>query len=251
MWSLMAPERSWEGSGWAWELQSRLWGPPGGSRGKGFGPWRAPGGAQNAKNAILEPLSFFPKRSRAYIYSGFSVFLKKHVFFKFGSDGFSRGAREGPETCVWPLRNFQGGPRKSGSGPRGPFLGGPGSAKVRQGFNFEVNPGLVLTFSFFALNDFWKVPRGSPERGAEQQQFQRGAEGGGSNSLWGPEGGPKTKRDPRQSPVRPVPDRTGRKRRPRAPGKTIVKDPQTLTGRRTRRIYHALGRWPGEFCMLV
>ena len=95
MWSLMAPERSWEGSGWAWELQSRLWGPPGGSRGKGFGPWRAPGGAQNTKNAILEPLSFFPKRSRAYIYSGFSVFLKKHVFFKFGSDGFSRAAREG------------------------------------------------------------------------------------------------------------------------------------------------------------
>ena len=231
MWSLMAPERSWEGSGWAWELQSRLWGPPGGSRGKGFGPWRAPGGAQNAKNAILEPLSFFPKRSRAYIYSGFSVFLKKHVFFKFGSDGFSRGAREGPETCVWPLRNFQGGPRKSGSGPRGPFLGGPGSAKVRQGFNFEVNPGLVLTFSFFALNDFWKVPRGSPERGAEQQQFQRGAEGGGSNSLWGPEGGPKTKRDPRQSPRRPCEDRTGRKRRPRAPGKTRVKDSQTLTGR--------------------
>ena len=102
-------------------------------------------GGQNAKNAILEPLSFFPKRSRAYIYNGFSVFLKKHVFFKFGSDGFSRGAREGAETCVWPLRNFQGGPRKSGSGPRGPFLGGPGSAKVRQGFNFEVNPGLVLT----------------------------------------------------------------------------------------------------------
>ena len=127
------------------------------------------------------------------IFIWFQRFFEKTLFLKFGSDGFSRGAREGPETCVWPLRNFQGGPRKSGSGPRGPFLGGPGSAKVRQGFNFEVNPGLVLTFSFFALNDFWKVPRGSPERGAEQQQFQRGAEGGGSNSLWGSEAVPKRK----------------------------------------------------------
>ena len=36
----------------------------------------------------------------------------------------------------------------------------PGAAKVGQGFNFEVNPELILTFSFFALNAFWKGPRG-------------------------------------------------------------------------------------------
>ena len=94
-------------------------------------------------------------------------------------------------------------------------MGGPGSAKVRQGFNFEVNPGLVLTFSFFALNDFWKVPRGSPERGAEQQQFQRGAEGSDSNSLWGPEGGPRVKRDPWVNPRRTEP---GGGRVPGVPG---------------------------------
>ena len=96
-------------------------------------------------------------------------------------------------------------------------MGGPGSAKVRQGFNFEVNPGLVLTFSFFALNDFWKVPRGSPERGAEQQQFQRGAEGSDSNSLWGPEGGPRVKRDPWVNPSRTKPDRAGRWQGPWGP----------------------------------
>ena len=41
-------------------------------------------------------------------------------FSKFGSDGFSGGAREGPETCVWPseiskealgkVNQVQGGP---------------------------------------------------------------------------------------------------------------------------------------------
>ena len=100
----------------------------------------------------------------------------------------------------------------------GTLLEGPGSAKVRQGFNFEVNPGLVLTCSFFALNDFWKVPRGSPERGAEQQQFQRGAQGGAPISLWGPEGGPKTKRDPWPQPKETKGHRVGPERRSEAPG---------------------------------
>ena len=137
IWPLEAPGPSWEDFGPPLELQGALREPPGGSREKGFGPRRAPGGAQNVKNMILGPLSFYPKRSGAYKYSGFSVFLKKTSFFKFGSDGFSGGAREGPETCVWPLRNFRGGPRESESGPRGPFLEGPGSAKVRQGSNFD------------------------------------------------------------------------------------------------------------------
>ena len=116
---------------------------------------------------------------------------------------FSGSAREGPERCGQRPSGFQGGPRESGSGPRGAFLQGPGSAKVRQGFNFEVNPGLVLTFSFFALNDFGEVPRGSPERGAEQTQFQKGAEGGESNSLWGSEGGPGPSGNNVEAPKRP------------------------------------------------
>ena len=62
----------------------------------------------------------------------------------------------------------------------------------------------------------------------------------------GSKGGPKTKKDPRQTTGRA---RAGRKRRPRAPGKTIVKDFQSLTGRRTRTLYHALGRWPGELSL--
>ena len=75
-------------------------------------------------------------------------------------------------------------------------MGGPGSAKVRQGSIFDGKTGLILRFPFFALNDFWKAPRGSRERAGEQQEFQRGAQGGAPSSLWGPEGGPKTKRDP-------------------------------------------------------
>ena len=110
--------------------------------------------------------------------------------------GFSGSAREGPERCGQRPKDFQGGPRESGTGPRGPFLGGPGSAKVRQGSIFDGKTGLILRFPFFALNGFWKAPRGSRERVAEQQEFQRGAQGGAPSSLWGPEGGPKTKRDP-------------------------------------------------------
>ena len=137
IWPLEAPERSWHDFGPPLELQGTLFEAPGGSREKGFGPRRAPGGVQNAKNVILEPLSFYPKRSGAYKYSGFSVFRKKTCFFNFGPERFSGRAWEGPETCVWRLKNFQGGPRESESGPRGPFLEGPGSAKVRQGSIFD------------------------------------------------------------------------------------------------------------------
>ena len=101
---------------------------------------------------------------------------------------FSGSAREGPERCVLRSKDFQGGPRESGTGPRGPFLGGPGSAKVRQGSNFDGKSWRILRFLFFDLNDFWQAPRGSQERGAEQQEFQRGAQGGAPSSLWGPEG---------------------------------------------------------------
>ena len=73
---------------------------------------------------------------------------------------------------------------------------GPGSAKVRQGSIFDGKTGLILRFSFFALNDFWKSPRGSRERAAEQQEFQRGAQGGAPSSLWGPKGGFPAKRGP-------------------------------------------------------
>ena len=150
-----------------------------------------------------------------------AFFEKKTFFFQIRFCRFSGGAREGPKTCVGRPRNFQGGPRESGTGPRGPFLGGPGSAKVCQGLIFDGKTGLVLRFPFFALNDFWKAPRGSRERAAEQQEFQRGAQGGAPSSLWGPEGGPKTRRDHWPTTM----DRqVGRKRRPRAPGKTSVKD---------------------------
>ena len=185
------------------ELQGALWEPRGGLEKKGSGPGGFQGGAQNVKNMILGPLSFYPKRSGAYKYSGFSVFRKKTFFFQIRFCRFSGGAREGPKTCVGRPRNFQGGPRESGTGPRGPFLGGPGSAKVCQGSIFDGKTGLVLRFPFFALNDFWKAPRGSRERAAEQQEFQRGAQGGAPSSLWGPEGGPRGSGDPQPDPAKP------------------------------------------------
>ena len=73
---------------------------------------------------------------------------------------------------------------------------GPGSAKDVRGANFEGKTGRILRFSIFALNDFWKSPRGSRERAAEQQEFQRGAQGGAPSSLWGPKGGSRQNGDP-------------------------------------------------------
>ena len=73
------------------------------------------------KNTILEPLSFYPKRSGPYKYSGFSVFGKKTSFFKFGSDGFSGGAREGPETCVGALEISKEALEKVNQVQGGPF----------------------------------------------------------------------------------------------------------------------------------
>ena len=95
MWPLGAPGRSWEGSGRHRELQSTLWGAPGGSWKKGFGFRGAPGSLQWAKNAILDHLSFSLKRSRAYVYSGFSDFEKKHDFFSIWPCGISRGVQGG------------------------------------------------------------------------------------------------------------------------------------------------------------
>ena len=87
---------------------------------------------------------------------------------------FSGSAREGPERCVLRSKDFQGGPRESGTGPRGPFLEGPGSAKVRQGSNFDGKTGLILRFSFFALNDSWRVPRGPRNVGQGHRNFKEG-----------------------------------------------------------------------------
>ena len=126
-----------------------------------------------------------------------------------GPVGFPGSAREGPERCRQRPSGFQGGPRESGSGPREPFLEGPGSAKVRQGLIFDGKSWRILRYSFFALNDFWKAPRGSRERGAEQQEFQRGAQGGTPISLWGPKGGPKVKREPWVNPVKTEPYQDG------------------------------------------
>ena len=75
-------------------------GAPGGSREKGFGPRRAPGGAQNVKNMILGPLSFYPKRSGAYKYSGFSVFQKKR-FFSNSVLQILRGGQGGSQDVRW------------------------------------------------------------------------------------------------------------------------------------------------------
>ena len=62
-----------------------------------------------------------------------------------------------------PLQPPRGASKKS-MRPMGALLGGPGSAKVRQGSNFDGKTKLILTISFFASSGFRKVPRGSQER---------------------------------------------------------------------------------------
>ena len=90
----------------------------------------------------------------------------------------SRGGQRGlRDVCLAPKRPprslsiFWGAPLQLLRGPSeklirpmGAFLGGPGSAKVCQGFKFDGETQLILTIPFFAPSGFWKVPRGSRER---------------------------------------------------------------------------------------
>ena len=100
------------------------------------------------------------------------------------------GSRNGPKTCVRRFGSVEGGPWESGSGPRGAFLEGPGSAKVRQGSTFEGKTGRILTISFFASNDFLKGPRGSRKRVGRPKRRPRGAQKSRSSPIGGQMGGP-------------------------------------------------------------
>ena len=125
-----------------------------------------------------------------------AISTKKRDFFQFGPVGCPGAFREGPERCIGRPEELLGGPRETGSGPMGALWESLGSTKDVRGANFDGNPGLILTISFFTVFDFWKAPRGSRERAAEQQEFQRGAQGGAPSSLWGPKGGPRVKNHP-------------------------------------------------------
>ena len=105
----------------------------------------------------------FPKKSRFSLNCIFAI-----------PRGGQRGLRD---VCLAPkrpprsLRIFWGAPLQLPRGPSeklirpmGAFLGGPGSAKVCQGFKFDGKTQLILTIPFFAPSGFWKVPRGSRER---------------------------------------------------------------------------------------
>ena len=124
----------------------------------------------------------------------------------------------------WAPQKFPRGPSGKWHGSKGALFGGSWIGKSSPGLDFFEKTGMVLRFPFFALNDFWKAPRGSRERAAEQQEFQRGAQGGAPSSLWGPEGGPKTKRDPlgHNEPAQDGPSRP--KTEAEARGKTVIKD---------------------------
>ena len=107
----------------------------------------------------------------------------------------------------------------------GGTLGGPGSAKVCQGANFEGNPLHILTISFFALNAFWKASRGSLERVWGQRRVPREGQESFSSSLWGPKGGPRVKRHHWPNPSRTKPDQAGRWQGPWGPwGRTKGED---------------------------
>ena len=162
--------------------------------------------------------SGFTLGARNVIKIHFSAILTKTWFFvQLAPWGSQEGSREGPETCVGRPSgftrvprisrarpsNFIRGPREGGLGPLEAFWRGPGSAKVRQGFNCDGKAGLILTFSFFAPSGFWQVPRGSrkrvrrprrpPRRPLERGQGPKGsprrAQNDRSSFYWAPGGG--------------------------------------------------------------
>ena len=65
-------------------------------------------------------------------------------------------------------------------------MGGLGSAKVRQGFNFDGKTLVILTFSFFAPSGFWKVPRESRERVRRPGRPPRRSLERGRGPKWNP-----------------------------------------------------------------
>ena len=65
-----------------------------------------------------------------------------------------------------------------------------GSTKDGSGANFEGNPGLILTISFFTFFDLWKVPRRSLERVQAQRRRTGGAQDSRSFFFGGPKGSP-------------------------------------------------------------
>ena len=112
-----------------------------------------------------------PKR---YKYIGFRDYQTKTCSWSEWHQWDSRRVQGGLQKWGGRPSWVSGSPRESSSGPLGPFLGGPGFAKRSQGLTFEVNPLGLLMISFFALNFFWKVLRGSWKRGAEQRRRQGG-----------------------------------------------------------------------------
>ena len=123
IWPLEAPGPSWEDFGPPLELQGALWEAPGGYREKEFGPRRVPEGVQNVNHTILEPLSFYPKRSGAYKYSGFSVFRKKRFFFKFGFTDSQGGPGRVPRRALGAPEISKGALGKVARVQGGPFWG--------------------------------------------------------------------------------------------------------------------------------
>ena len=93
----------------------------------------------------------------------------------------------------------------------------------------------------FRFERFLEGPEGVPGGWGRAAGISKGGRGGGSISLWGPEGGPKTKRDPRPT-TRGA--QAGRKRRPKVPGgikggkqtKTKNKNCLSRSGPKARRI---------------
>ena len=107
----------------------------GGLEKKGSGPGGLQGGVQNVKNMILGPLSFYPKRSGAYKYSGFSVF-QKNVFFSNSVLQILRGGQGGSQDVRWAPQKFPRGPSGKWHGSKGALFGGSWIGKSSPGLDF-------------------------------------------------------------------------------------------------------------------
>ena len=107
-----------------------------------------------------------PKR---YKYSGLCDYQTKLCFLLNGTSGIPGGTKEGSKSGWGALAGSQGALGKSDLVHWSP------SAKVNQGFNFNMNAAGFSTVSFFALDGFWNVLTGSWERGERQRRRPRAA----------------------------------------------------------------------------
>ena len=114
---------------------------------------------------------------------------------KFGSDGFSGGAREGPETCVGALEISKEALWKVNQVQRGPFWKVLDRQKFARARILKENSAGFKIF-VFRFERFLEGPEGVPRAWGRATGIPKGGPGRSINFTLGPQGVPRMKRDP-------------------------------------------------------